>query len=92
MRNPERIHHILKLIEEIWRLQPDTRFLQLVENLKSTYEQESNGGIRKTVYEKEEFKDRSITSYRETSYLDGFYVEDDSFVKFLETYLENLKG
>lgn len=91
MRSPERVQRILKLIEDIWRLQPDTRFLQLIHNLTVQYNEEYNGNLKKTVYEKEEWPDGSITSYRETSFIDGFYLEDDKFEEFLEEYLKMMK-
>lgn len=34
MRNPDRIHYILSLIEKGWSKIPDIRFGQLIENLK----------------------------------------------------------
>ena len=32
MRNPKRIEPLLKLIKEVWELQPDRRLLQLLDN------------------------------------------------------------
>lgn len=91
MRDPERIHSILKLIEDIWRLYPDTRFLQLIGSLTSQYDEKYEGNLKKTVYEKEEWPEGNVTSYRESSFVDGFYLEDDKFEEFLKGYLEEMK-
>ena len=91
MRNPERIQRILKLIEDIWRLYPDTRFLQLIDNLTSQYNEKYNANLKKTVYEKEDWPEGNVTSYRETSFIDGFYLEDDKFEEFLKEHFEEMK-
>jgi uncharacterized protein YihD (DUF1040 family) len=54
MRNPERIDRILNLIKEIWIQQPDTRFLQLVDNLTWEFSKQNNNRLHETVYKKEE--------------------------------------
>lgn len=89
MRNPERIPRVLKLIEEIWKLQPDARFLQMIHNLTVIYSEQNNNVLNKTVYEKEE--STYITSYRLDETVDGFYLEDREFEKFLEEYLNEIK-
>ena len=91
MRNPERIQRILKLIEDIWRLYPDTRFLQLIDNLTSQYNEKYDANLKKTVYEKEDWPEGNVTSYRESSFIDGFYLEDDKFEEFLKEHFEEMK-
>lgn len=89
MREIERIERMTELIKEIWKLQPDMRFTQLIHSITSVYNIEQDGKLQKEYYEKEE--NNIITSYRKTSIIDGFYLEDDDFEKFLVTYLEEAK-
>ena len=92
MRDPDRVQRILKLIEEIWRNQNDLRLVQLIQSLLSQYDEERNAGLRKTVYEKETWKDGLVTQYMETSYLDGFYLEDEKLEEFLLNYLKKMNS
>ena len=92
VRDPERVQRILKLIEEIWRNQNDLRLVQLIQSLLSQYDEERNAGLRKTGDEKEMWKDGLVTQYRETSYLDGYYLEDDKLEEFLLNYLKKMNS
>ena len=35
MRNPNRIHEVMLQLEELWKLYPDWRFMQLICNMQS---------------------------------------------------------
>ena len=89
MRNHERIDHILNLIREIWIQQPDTRFLQLIDNLTWGFSKRNNNKLHRTVYQKEEHE--HVIVFSEDVIVDGFHVEDDEFEKFLKDYLSELK-
>lgn len=85
VRDIKRIDRITKLINVIWREQPDVCFGQLIHNLESDYNEQNNGELSKEVYNKEKFK--GITSYTKTYIIDAFYLEDDKLEKFLESKL-----
>lgn len=85
MRNPERINQVLNLINQIWQKQPDTRFNQLISNLQWGYVSSGNGKTN-ALYKKEEHG--LITAYRMEEHIDLFGVEDDKFIKYLETLVE----
>lgn len=89
MRNPERINRILNLIQEIWSLQPDTRFLQLIDNLTVSYSKQNDNRLHDTVYRKLERND--VIVFQQDVIIDGFNVEDERFEEFLKDYLEILK-
>ena len=82
MRNPERINQVLDLINQIWQKQPDTRFNQLISNLQWGYVSAGNAKTN-TLYKKEEHD--LITAYRMEEHVDLFSVEDDKFIKYLES-------
>jgi len=85
MRNPERIDRILSLIREIWIQQPDTRFLQLINNLTWEFSNKNNNRLHEEVYNKQEIPDGVF--FIKKVIVDGFHVEDGEFEKFLEGYL-----
>ena len=89
MRKPERIDNVTNLINEIWKCYPDMRFLQLVQYLTYTYNEDENGNLDKPFYEKSEYN--NITSYTKVDIIDGFYLEDDKFEEFLKSHLEFVK-
>jgi uncharacterized protein YihD (DUF1040 family) len=89
MRNPERIDHILNLIREIWIQQPDTRFLQLIDNLTWGFSKQNNNRLHETVYKKEELE--HVIAFSKDIIVNGVSVEDDEFEKFLRDYLNELK-
>jgi uncharacterized protein YihD (DUF1040 family) len=90
MRNPERIDRILNLIKEIWIQQPDTRFLQLIDNLTWEFSKRNNNKLHETVYNKQELE-RDIV-FSEKVIVNGFHVEDNWFEKFLMNYLNELES
>ncbi|WP_459195766.1 hypothetical protein [Wukongibacter baidiensis] len=86
MRNPERIDSILELVKQIWKREPDTRFLQLISNLEVKYSRENNNYGKKELYFKEnghEFEYNTV---------DLFHLEDDEFKEFLISKLTNSEG
>ena len=92
MRNPERIDRILHLIKEIWIQQPDTRFLQLVDNLMWEFSKQNNSRLHETVYKKEELSQGHGIAFVKDVIVNGFHVEDGEFEKFLKEYLDNQKS
>jgi uncharacterized protein YihD (DUF1040 family) len=90
MRNPERIDRILNLIREIWNQQPDTRFLQLVDNLTWEFSKRNNNKLHETVYNKHELSDG--VAFTRKVVVNGFHVEDSEFEKFLKDYLNELES
>lgn len=86
MRNPQRIKELMSVLTDIWKLQPDTRFNQMIHNLQGDFAMKNNNGFR-DAWEREDFFGK--ISFTPTRYLDLFYIEDDDFLKFLkETYNE----
>jgi hypothetical protein len=92
MRNPERIDRILNLIKEIWIQQPDTRFLQLVDNLTWEFSKQNNNKLHATVYKKEELSQGHGIAFIKDVVVNGFHVEDSEFEKFLKEYLDKQKS
>lgn len=90
MRNSERIDRVLNLIKEIWIQQPDTRFLQLIDNLTYEFSKQNNNRLHETVYQKEEHN--HVIVFGEKTIVNGFHVEDGEFEKFLNDYLNKLKS
>jgi hypothetical protein len=84
MRNPERIKPIMTLLTQIWEQQPDTRFNQLIHNLQAEYAS-ITGKYTQEVFEQDEF--HGMITFRPTSKMDLFNVEDDDFQKFLQEKL-----
>lgn len=82
MRDPERIKRILDLVYEIWRKQPDTRFMQLIHNLSWDYSIQNNDKFKEYSYSKWE-TDKGIVFTKDVVNVDCFHLEDDKFEKFL---------
>ncbi len=80
MRDPDRIHEILKLLEMAWTRDPDLRFNQLLYNLQYGYSQ-SNGGIGQV-------KDVSSDGFERIGF-DLFNLEDDDFISYVRAVVEN---
>ncbi|WP_139785690.1 hypothetical protein [Cytobacillus gottheilii] len=81
-RDSERIMRILHLIQEIWGLNPDMRFFQLLVVLKHEYSSENNGFGRR-----EGFEIDSKGHKMPISYLDLFYLEDKEFEEYLRAFV-----
>lgn len=77
MREFERINRVMKLIEQLWILDPDQRFLQLISNLQSSYSKDNNN---KGLIEYEQIENGVPWKYR---YIDLFSLEDDKLERYL---------
>lgn len=80
MRDPGRIHEILKLLEQAWITDPDLRFNQLLYNLQYGYSQ-SNGCIGQV-------KEVSSDGFERIGF-DLFNLEDDDFMSYVREVVEN---
>lgn len=87
MRNIERIPVILDKIKIIWQRQPDMRFNQLLSNLSWQYATEKDKHIEYTCGE---FRDEKGLHCLKCANVDLFYVEDDDFEKWLDSYIERM--
>ena len=77
MRDPQRIETLMALIRQLWLLQPDSRFNQLIYNLQRDYSR-THGDVGLVRSDDEDF---SKTAF------DLFSLEDDSFIAYLEMRL-----
>lgn len=77
MRPPERIDEILELIRQIWKKNPDMRFMQLLYILQMECAESQNGWGK--VIEKEEDGSQRVG-------YDLFGFEDVAFQKLLENH------
>ena len=83
MRDPERIERIMELLHEIWQLDKDMRFMQLIYNIQRSYSHRNkDAGLIKSV-EKDGFS---------RSGFDLFALEDDQVEPFLVDYLAEWKS
>lgn len=77
-----RMQELLLLLKQLWSRQPDTRFFQLIDNLKHIY---AVNGI--TIIPRK-YKYRMSDGFEQQSTaLDAYYVEDNNFIEFLKTRL-----
>lgn len=83
-RNPKRINTIVNILAEIWELQPDIRFNQLIHNLQTEYANNNNCYFRKAYIDERGWGMIPVT------YTDLFNVEDDEFLTFLQEKLDEL--
>lgn len=88
MRDVTRIGKVMRALQEIWCKYPDMRFNQLLNALQSEYNQSKGGIYSNELYEKEVYEKFDIVSYRKTSEVDLFYVEDEDFLEFLQKKLD----
>lgn len=88
MRNKSRIPRLLILLNDIWIDMPDTRFHQLIENLKSEYAKHVGWNKIHEIYEIDDF---TYTQEYVGRFIDMFNLEDDDFIDFLENYKEFIK-
>ncbi|MEK4025406.1 hypothetical protein [Sporosarcina sp. FSL W7-1283] len=89
MREVERIERILGLIKEIWMNNPDLRFTQLQDHLMHQYSASNEDCGKQYFYDKYE-TDKGIQFTKTLVGIDLFYVEDNSFERFLGDYLKGL--
>jgi len=80
MRDPDRMHKILGLLEQVWAKDPDLRFNQLLYNLQYGYSQ-SNGGIGQV-------KEATSDGFERIGF-DLFNLEDDDFISYVRAVVEN---
>ncbi|MNJ90545.1 Ferredoxin [compost metagenome] len=80
MRDPNRITKCMNILTKVWQKQPDTRFNQLVENLKYEFYNDTNKGVKRNLLE----NDRVFSLQVEVSVIDLFHIEDDQFFDWLE--------
>jgi len=83
MREIERIDRILDLIKELWMLDPDLRFLQMMWNLQAGYSRDNNG---EGLIEYEVLENGVPYKYQ---YSDLFHLEDDKLEKYLVALIES---
>ncbi|MDA1675499.1 hypothetical protein [Bacillus cereus group sp. TH152-1LC] len=77
-----RMQELLLLFKLLWSSQPDTRFFQLIHNLKHIYAANDSSIIpRKYKYRMSDGFEQPGTA------LDAYYVEDTNFIDFLKTRL-----
>ncbi len=85
MRNPERIEVICNLMKEVWKKDPDMRFIQLVEAIKSRYSIQNDYEGRRKYYSKDNNVEFEHYIY------DLFHLEDEVLEEFLRSYLEQIE-
>jgi hypothetical protein len=90
MREPERIERILELINQIWKLQPDSRFMQMISNISWNYSADNNDAGKEYSYSKWETPKGDVIFNKDVVDVDLFHLEDDKLEKYLEGYLEKL--
>lgn len=81
MRAPQRIDKTLKLVETLWKRNPDLRFQQLLYILQSEYSQK-NGNVGKVENIEED-------GFTRVGY-DLFNTKDEQFITFLQDKVANL--
>lgn len=86
-RDSERIGKILNLFQEIWELNPDMRFYQLIDLLQHEYSSKNN-----EFGKREGFEIDSQGYKLPISYIDLFYLEDEDLERFLEEYIDDHKS
>lgn len=86
MREINRINRILGLVEKIWKIDPDYRFIQLIEMIEGRYSRDHKNEGRFEHYLKED--------NRENTYIgvDLFHLEDDDLECYLYELLEDLES
>lgn len=90
MRDPVRIKRILSLIEQIWTIQPDSRFMQLISNISWNYSSDNNDAYKEYHYSKWEVKGQIVFN-KDVATVDLFSLEDDKLEAYLVEYLKKVK-
>ncbi|GGI93419.1 DUF1040 family protein [Shewanella gelidii] len=80
MRDPQRINKFLELINQLWTKNPDLRFNQLIYILQNGYSQ-INSGVG-------EVESAENDGFKQTGF-DLFNVEDDDFLEYLKSKVQN---
>jgi hypothetical protein len=89
MRDPKRINQAMYYLNKIWMNQPDTRFNQLIYNLQHEFNKVHQDKYTKKLYHKESSQLHFM--FVQTNVVELFDVEDDQFIEFLKTKVEQLK-
>ncbi|MED3562318.1 hypothetical protein [Bacillus xiapuensis] len=89
MREPERIKRVLNLLQQIWELQPDSRFMQMISNIQWNYSADNNDAGKEYSYSKWETP-KGIIFNKDVANVDLFYLEDDKLEEYLKGYLDKL--
>jgi hypothetical protein len=92
MREVERIERILDLLKQIWIKQPDSRFMQMMDNISWNYSAANNDYGRETAYSKWETPKGDVIFNKDFAIVDLFHLEDDKLEVFLQGYLNSLGG
>lgn len=90
MRNPERIDIAMDALTKIWKRNPDLRFHQLIEALKTEYV-EKNEAYEYVVKSFQEEYHNGNSFEKAVFHTDMFYLEDDKFIEFLVSFAEKGK-
>jgi nuclear transport factor 2 (NTF2) superfamily protein len=90
MRDPARIERILNLIKQIWTMQPDSRFMQLISNISWNYSSDNNDAFKTYNYSKWVINEKIIFS-KDVAHVDLFNLEDDKLEAYLEEYLGKIR-
>jgi hypothetical protein len=89
MREPERIDRILDLMKQIWMLQPDSRFMQMMSNISWNYSAANNDAYKEYSYSRWD-TDKGVIFNKDVTSVDLFHLEDNKFEMFLQGYLGEL--
>jgi hypothetical protein len=89
MRNLERIERILDLIKQIWIIQPDSRYMQMISNISWNYSAANNDAYKEYSYSKWDTPKATIFN-KDVVTVDLFHLEDDKLELFLENYLKEI--
>jgi hypothetical protein len=90
MREPERIERILNLIKQIWELQPDSRFMQMISNISWNYSAANNDVYKEYTYSKWETPKGDVIFNKDKVSVDLFNLEDEKLEMFLQNYLDEI--
>jgi len=82
MKDPERINEFLEQINQLWMVNPDLRFNQLIYILQNGYSQ-VNSGVGKV-------ESTVIDGFKQTGF-DMFNIEDASFLEYLKGEVQKSK-
>lgn len=81
-RDPERIKRIVKLLEEVWKSNPDMRFFQLLDSIQHGYSSRNKRFGKRVGFEVD-----SNGYETPLTYIDLFYLEDKELEEFLQDYI-----
>ncbi len=91
MRDPKRIETAMTALNKIWQRNPDLRFHQLVEALKTEYVEKEQAYAYVIKSYQEEYANGHAFE-RAVFHTDMFYLEDDKWIDFLVEFAEEGKS